>query len=301
MLHGRQLYVIRHGQNHLPTPEAIIQGPRIDARALRGSALQQAATIGRCIRATRRWIAVVHQSHAAGSRHRRWAHPRIGWPTCSRSFVAPELYEIDFGDLLWPHAWPDVADTASSPGGRCLGPWLHRPSAFPGGEIAGAGATSHPARSLKRLMDEALAPTRRRPRCPRPHQPHPLGDLADGRLALADMDPLSASKTPAITQIARGRRQVRVAAPAQRHEVTLREARFGKTGLITKASIQVHASSCASWPACSSLPVLPAAWLYVVDAGAHADGFRLRRRAPTGSRVGPLDDREGLRRPSCPR
>ena len=99
-----QLYVIRHGQTTC-NAAAIIQGPRIDAE-LSEEGRRQAAALGEAFGATHLDAVVTSPMRRA----RDTAEALVAGVSSSvPSRVAPELYEIDFGDYCG-RTVPDVAD-----------------------------------------------------------------------------------------------------------------------------------------------------------------------------------------------
>lgn len=119
-----ELYVIRHGQTTC-NREAIIQGPRIDAQ-LSDEGQRQAQALGKAFEETDLDIVVTSPMRRARDTAAALTDPRAVSP-----FVAPELYEMDFGHLCgqrMPDVEPEVAQVVDAWG---LG---FVDQAFPGGE-----------------------------------------------------------------------------------------------------------------------------------------------------------------------
>lgn len=121
-----QLYVIRHGQTTC-NAAAIIQGPRIDSE-LSEEGRRQAAALGSAFQESNLDVIVTSPMQRA----RDTAEALVaGTGAKVASRVAPELYEIDFGDYCG-RALPEVAeDVAHVVDAWDLG---FVDQAFPGGE-----------------------------------------------------------------------------------------------------------------------------------------------------------------------
>lgn len=121
-----QLYVIRHGQTTC-NAAAIIQGPRIDSE-LSEEGQRQAAALGSAFQESN--LDAIVTSPMQRARHTAEALV-AGTGATVASRVAPELYEIDFGDYCG-HPMPDVADGVA----QVVDAWDMGfvDQAFPGGE-----------------------------------------------------------------------------------------------------------------------------------------------------------------------
>ncbi|MGB1585458.1 MAG: histidine phosphatase family protein [Thermoplasmatota archaeon] len=121
-----QLYVIRHGQTTC-NQEAIIQGPRVDA-ALSETGRQQGVRLGEAFAHTPLDAVITSPLQRARDTAQALLEGHAGGLS---SQVAPELYELDFGDFCG-RRMPDVADAFA----QVVDAWDlgFVDQAFPGGE-----------------------------------------------------------------------------------------------------------------------------------------------------------------------